>query len=31
MVDTKENDNLGAALTQYVNIIFDAMVSDRVL
>jgi len=31
IVDTKENDNLGAALTQYVNIIFDAMVSDRVL
>ena len=31
VVDTRENDDLGAALTQYVNIIFDAMVSDRVL
>jgi len=31
IVDTRENDELGAALTQYVNIIFDAMVSDRVL
>ena len=31
IVDTKENDNLGAALTQYVDIIFEAMVSDRVL
>jgi hypothetical protein len=31
MVDTRQNDDLGAALTQYVNIIFDAMVSDRVL
>ena len=31
LVDTKENDNLGEALTQYVNIIFDAMVTDRVL
>ena len=31
MVDTKENDDLGAALTQYINLIFDAMVKDRVL
>lgn len=31
VVDTRENEDLGAALTQYVNIIFDAMVSDRVL
>jgi len=31
IVDTKENDDLGAALTQYINMIFDAMVSDRVL
>jgi hypothetical protein len=31
IVDTRENDNLGAALTQYVNLIFEAMVSDRVL
>jgi hypothetical protein len=31
IVDTSENDNLDAALTQYVNVIFDAMVSDRVL
>jgi hypothetical protein len=31
IVDTRENDNLGAALTQYVDIIFDAMVRDRVL
>ena len=31
VVDTRENDNLGAALTQYLNVIFDAMVSDRVL
>jgi len=31
IVDTKENDDLGAALTQYVNLIFDAMVGDRVL
>jgi hypothetical protein len=31
IVDTKENDDLGAALTEYVNIIFDAMVRDRVL
>ncbi|HUL93650.1 MAG TPA: hypothetical protein VLV56_15015 [Burkholderiales bacterium] len=31
IVDTRENDDLGAALTQYLNVIFDAMVSDRVL
>ena len=31
IVDTKENDDLGAALTEYINIIFDAMVRDRVL
>ena len=31
IVETKENDDLGAALTQYINIVFDAMVSDRVL
>ena len=31
VVDTRENDDLGAAMTQYVNIIFDAMVRDRVL
>ena len=31
IVDTPENDNLDAALTQYVNLIFDAMVRDRVL
>jgi len=31
IVDTRENDDLGAAMTQYVNIIFDAMVRDRVL
>ncbi len=31
IVDTKENDDLGAAMTQYVNTIFDAMVRDRVL
>ena len=30
-VETRETDNLDAALTQYVRIIFDAMVSDRVL
>jgi hypothetical protein len=30
-VDSPENDNLDAALTQYINIIFDAMVQDRVL
>jgi len=31
LVDTDENDNLNAALTQYINVIFDAMVQDRVL
>ena len=31
IVDTPENDNLNAALTQYINVIFDAMVNDRVL
>jgi hypothetical protein len=31
IVDTKENDNLGAALTEYVGLVFDAMVKDRVL
>jgi hypothetical protein len=31
VMDTRENDDLGAALTQYLNVIFDAMVRDRVL
>ena len=31
IVDTKENDNLGAALTEYIDLVFDAMVRDRVL
>jgi hypothetical protein len=31
VMDTRENDDLGAVLTQYINVIFDAMVSDRVL
>jgi hypothetical protein len=31
IMDTRENDDLGAALTQYIEVIFDAMVSDRVL
>lgn len=31
VMDTRENDDLGAALTQYINVIFDAMVRDRVL
>lgn len=31
MVDTRETDNYGAALTQYVDIIFNAMVLDRVI
>jgi len=31
VMDTREHDDLGAALTQYINVIFDAMVSDRVL
>jgi hypothetical protein len=31
IVDTRKSDDAGAALTDYVNIIFDAMVSGRVL
>jgi len=31
VVDTRESDNFAAALTEYINVIFDAMVSDRVL
>ena len=31
LVDTREADDVGAALTRYVNLIFDAMVGDRVL
>jgi len=31
VMDTRENDDLGAALTQYIEVIFDAMVNDRVL
>ena len=31
IMDTRQNDSLDAALTQYLNVIFDAMVSDRVL
>jgi hypothetical protein len=31
VMDTRENDDLNAALTQYLDVIFDAMVSDRVL
>ena len=31
IADTPESDNLDAALTQYVNLIFDAMLRDRVL
>ena len=31
IVDTRENDSLDAALTQYIDVIVDAMVSDRVL
>jgi hypothetical protein len=31
VMDTRENDDLDAALTQYIEVIFDAMVSDRVL
>src|SRR5215831_8038636 len=30
VMDTRENDDLGAALTQYINVVFDAMVRDRV-
>ena len=31
VVDTRESDNFASALTQYINVIFDAMVNDRVL
>jgi len=31
IVDTRENERLDAALTQYIDVIFDAMVGDRVL
>jgi hypothetical protein len=31
VMDTRENDDLGAALTQYIEVVFDAMVRDRVL
>jgi hypothetical protein len=31
VVDTRQHDDLGAALTQYMKVIFDAMVDDRVL
>jgi hypothetical protein len=31
VVDTKENDNLGAALTEYIDVVLEAMVKDRVL
>jgi len=31
IVETRENEHLGAALTEYVEIVFDAMVRDRVL
>ena len=31
LVDTKQNDKLDAAMTQYINVIFDAMVGDKVL
>jgi hypothetical protein len=31
VMDTRENDDLSAALTQYLDVIFDAMVYDRVL
>jgi len=31
VMDTRENDDLGAALTQYLKVIFGAMVDDRVL
>jgi len=30
-VDTKEADDFNAALTQYIQVIFDAMVGDRVI
>jgi hypothetical protein len=31
VVDTRESDNFAAALTQYIDVVFDAMVNDRVL
>jgi len=31
VVDTRESDNFAAALTRYIDVIFDAMVNDRVL
>ena len=31
LVDTKETENFNAALTQYLGIVFDAMVRDRVI
>jgi hypothetical protein len=31
VVDTRESENFASALTQYINVIFDAMVHDRVL
>jgi hypothetical protein len=31
LVDTRESDKLDAAMTQYINVIFDAMVADKVL
>ena len=31
LVDTKHNDKLDAAMTQYINVVFDAMVADKVL
>lgn len=31
IVETRKSDGLDAALTQYIDVIFDAMVSDRVL
>jgi hypothetical protein len=30
-VDTRESDDFNAALTQYIQVIFDAMVGDRVI
>jgi len=31
VMDTRENDDLDRALTQYIDVVFDAMVRDRVL
>jgi hypothetical protein len=31
VMDTRENDNVNAALMQYIDVVFDAMVKDRVL